>query len=442
MNPTNIFNLKRKKILVLVMSFIPKKRILQIIKKNKRLQKLLKISPTLYEIYSLKNVNHPFTYKLQNYGNDEFLKKELLFSLFEIANLQFFENIGFEIKNTNKDSHKKRISNIVKLPSFIDNDVLIASFSWDNSLKIWNLTKKTLQVNFTLPIDDIIIQVIPLYDKKIVADKKKPIKIMIITWDKDIIIYNLRNNEVFATRKIEQAGKLITAIRVNRLLCTSSYENEIRIWNIDEILKKYSCVFDDYDTPIEPIKIRCLNILNEHKGPISCLIPLKDGRIASGSWDTKIKIWNLITYSCDCTLDNLDDKIIYMIQLFDERIGAVTLDANGYILNIKNKTVELNFEAHDYLYQIKDGRIITGMNEGEFMLFNLDNQKIEMRFKTNHKDKISGFLQLSDGKFVTSSFDKTIKVYGFVNKKEKSEDAEDYSFTYDNNCLYITYEGN
>ena len=26
MNPTNIFNLKRKKILVLVMSFIPKKR--------------------------------------------------------------------------------------------------------------------------------------------------------------------------------------------------------------------------------------------------------------------------------------------------------------------------------------------------------------------------------------------------------------------------------
>jgi WD40 repeat protein len=232
MNPTNIFNLKRKKILVLVMSFIPKKRILQIIKKNKRLQKLLKISPTLYEIYSLKNVNHPFTYKLQNYGNDEFLKKELLFSLFEIANLQFFENIGFEIKNTNKDSHKKRISNIVKLPSFIDNDVLIASFSWDNSLKIWNLTKKTLQVNFTLPIDDIIIQEIPLYDKKIVADKKKPIKIMIITWDKDIIIYNLRNNEVFATRKIEQAGKLITAIRVNRLLCTSSYENEIRIWNI------------------------------------------------------------------------------------------------------------------------------------------------------------------------------------------------------------------
>ena len=442
MNPTNLLNLKRKKILVLVMSFVPKKRILQIVKKNKRLQRLLKISPIIYEIYSLKNINHPFTYKLQNYQNDEFLKKELLFSLFEISNLQFFENIGFEIKNDNKDAHKKRISNIVKLPSFIDNDTLIASFSWDNSLKIWNLTKKTLQVSFTLPLDDIIIQVIPLYDKKIVADKSKPIKIMIITWDKDIIIYNLRDNKVFANRKIEQAGKLINAIRINRYLCTSSYEKEIRIWNIDEITKKYTCHFDEFDNLEEPVKIRCLHILNEHKGPIPCLIPLKDGRIASGSWDTKIKIWNLITYSCDSTLDNLDDKIIYMIQLFDERIGAVTLDANGYILNIKNKTVELNFEAHDYLYQIKDGRIITGMNEGEFMLFNLDNQKIEMRFKTNHKDKISGFLQLNDGKFVTSSFDKTIKVYGFVNKKEKSEDAEDYSFTYDNNCLYITYEGN
>jgi hypothetical protein len=76
------------------------------------------------------------------------------------------------------------------------------------------------------------------------------------------------------------------------------------------------------------------------------------------------------------------------------------------------------------------------------MLFNLENQKIEMIFKSDHKDKISGFLQLNDGKFVTSSYDKTIKVYGFVNKKGKSEDAENYSFTYDNGCLYINYEGN
>ena len=58
-----------------------------------------------------------------------------------------------------------------------------------------------------------------------------------------------------------------------------------------------------------------------------------------------------------------------------------------------------------------------------------------------HKDKISSFLQLDDGRFVTSSFDKTIKVYGFVTKKEISSDAEEYEYAYEDECIFINYVG-
>ena len=47
-----------------------------------------------------------------------------------------------------------------------------------------------------------------------------------------------------------------------------------------------------------------------------------------------------------------------------------------------------------------------------FQVYNMQSQKVELRFDTTHKDKISWFLKLDDGRFITSTFDKTIKDYG------------------------------
>ena len=62
-----------------------------------------------------------------------------------------------------------------------------------------------------------------------------------------------------------------------------------------------------------------------------------------------------------------------------------------------------------------------------------------MRFSIPHKVKISYFLQLDDGRFVTSSFDKTIKDYGLLLRKKK--DAEEFEYAYENECIFINYVG-
>ena len=145
MNSSNIFNIRMKKTLVTLMSFVPKKRRLQIIQENKRLQNALKVNEIIYQIYSLKNWNIPEEYHLQDCSNDPFTKRQILRSLNDIGNLPFFNNIGFEITGNNTAKHDKRICSIVKLPSINKDDVLIGSFSWDNTLKIWNLTSRKLE---------------------------------------------------------------------------------------------------------------------------------------------------------------------------------------------------------------------------------------------------------------------------------------------------------
>ena len=77
----------------------------------------------------------------------------------------------------------------------IKKDDIIGSFSWDNTLRIWNLTTRTLEYEFTLPLDNIIIGLIPVYNSESVKKKKNPILIILVTWDKEFIIYNLRTKK-------------------------------------------------------------------------------------------------------------------------------------------------------------------------------------------------------------------------------------------------------
>ena len=48
----------------------------------------------------------------------------------------------------------------------------------------------------------------------------------------------------------------------------------------------------------------------------------------------------------------------------------------------------------------------------------MQSQKVELKFCIPQKDKSNWFLQLDDGRFVTSNFDKTMKAYGLLLRKK------------------------
>ena len=443
MNSSSIFNIKRKRSLHLLMSYLPKMRKLEIVQKNKRLQHALKIKEVLYEIYSLKNTNQSASYNLSTTSADDFTKREILTSLFEISNLPFFNGIGFTLRG-----HSKRISNIINLPPFdlsTTSTTKIVSYSWDSTIKIWDITSQSLYASLP-PVseEDIIIAVIPLYTSHTLQNKKNPILLMAVTWDKKIIIYNIITNTIHYQTTIEQYGKLLWAIKCDNYLLTSSYEHDIRVWTIPNFFHEESLIEALLKRPEDANdnnkRFTCVHILKGHNDAIPRMIQLKDKRIASCSWDRTIRIWNLNTFGCEHTFKVYEDKLTQLLQLNDNRLACLSLNGVVRVLNLSSKKFDVEFEGSDFMFQLRDGRMVTGIGEETFQVINLNTLKVELVFRTAHVDNISAFLQLNDGRVITASFDNDIKVYGFVTKHELQHEAYDYEFKYEKECLYITHK--
>lgn len=419
MNSANIFNIHQKKPLNLLMSFLPKVRKLEIAKYSKRLQRDLRINEVLYEIYSLKNTNQKKVYDLNSF-KDSKVKIEILKSLFEISFLPFFNGIGFSL-----NGHSKKVNQILTLPPIDSLQNGIVSYSMDNYINVWNINTKSLYASFyPLVHEDIIIKVI-FYYKSITEKKDTSIHyyLFVLTWDKLLVKIDLTIKRVIYIHQFQQNHKLIDGINYqNKYLITSGYDKDIYIWSI-----------------LSTEKFGKKGILKGHTSSVSKLVELSNGKLASGSWDHTIKIWNMETFECEYTISEMNSKTENMIELKDGRICAVGSD--GYVkLFSKDYKLEYSFPGQTFVVQLRDGRIATLVSEQIFKFVDINLKKDVLIYKTKHKDSITYLQQLSDGRIATCSDDCNIIIHGFTMSKQLAQDSESFLYEYYDGCVYIIYK--
>jgi WD40 repeat protein len=97
-------------------------------------------------------------------------------------------------------------------------------------------------------------------------------------------------------------------------------------------------------------------IISGHTDSISQLIFLNDGRLCSSSWDNTIKIWNKNNINkCDITITCIDDAILCILQLsYDDTLLCGNVDDKIYQFDINNYTSPINiYEGHsDAVYSL------------------------------------------------------------------------------------------
>lgn len=154
------------------------------------------------------------------------------------------------------------------------------------------------------------------------------------------------------------------------LLASGSDDKCIKIWNIDQRADQESLY-------------ECINTINGHTQPITCLLFAADNVLISGSEDTSIKVWNYKTENglCLATLSGHKFWINALIKVNEDLIASASNDTLIKIWNYRNFQCVLTLAGHV--------------------------QAVKILFKT----------PTNDYTIVSSSDDKTVKVWDITTGK-------------------------
>ncbi len=241
-----------------------------------------------------------------------------------------------------------------------------------------------------------VINVIEKIKKEIMEEYSNVIKYL------DAYLNYINKNMIFSL-----INNLIDTYNFEKKLNNYNYEIIENLKNIEKIKFKYpdfsDCqnvfeIFKDIDNNnfIEIINkepnenIKNFNVLkyefykplNYHKDTVNQIILLKDGRIASSSNDKSILI-------------------------YDKEMKDIQLSINNLKSNVLN------------IMQSNEGYIFASLDSGSILIFKLlssNSYQLIQEIK-GHNARVTKIIQIKDGRFISCSNDKTIKIWNFLDEE-------------------------
>lgn len=185
-------------------------------------------------------------------------------------------------------------------------------------------------------------------------------------------------------------------------LASASYDETIKIWN--------------YQSG------QLLKTLGHHTDSVRGLAVLSNNRLASCSWDRTVKIWNTTNWDLLKSITFMD-QIFTLTLLSDENLVIIFYTTSGTqimkILNpntnqvvrtIQSRNTSVHFNSIELL---SDRNLASGMTNGEILIYNPINSEI-LRTLRGHKDAVWSLLAL-DNMLFSGSKDGEIRFWDFGN---------------------------
>jgi len=209
-----------------------------------------------------------------------------------------------------------------------------------------------------------------------------------------------------------------------------NYNNIMSEDNAKTILEKssltkyediYKKIVEEYLIQLNAPKYHCKSSLKDHSDKVTALIQLQSGLIATGSYDTTIRIWNLEKLSCDKIIQCLG-KIFVLLE-FEENMLLSSSENTIFLWDLKSDKNECihKFDGHELwvncLVKCDDKTFASASNDCSIIIWDYYKKSIIKKFEA-HDDCILALIKLKDGNLCSGSVDKLIKIWNL--KEEKS----------------------
>ena len=391
--------------------------------------------------YKRKNQNYKEFYEFIQLIEDKFDKdyhKELETNLFRInEGIKILNQIkrDFEETMAKKLNHSKNIFKLIKYIYFfyykdlatVKNNIKVIYFLFQDKFELQNVSfnsKQEFSSKTAKLLDDIH-------------------NIKIETFDCNI---NVKNNISNCLIEKQQAhsGYIFDIMNLNdKYLLSAGEDRKIKVWSLDRMNLLTSLELDDlqHDSSVfslcnDKIKARffsgsygeikiwssidfnLINTIYGHKSYITHMEIIQKKMnynensvykdfLCSGSDDNTIKIWDLISLNCVCTLEGHKDKINYFIQEDKGFLISCSSDQSIKFWNVDEEKCYYSLDkAHDgpvYCLARTEDKKIVSSSFSTIKIFDLENKKVDTVFTDNNKG-IYKLLILPGNKLISSSY--------------------------------------
>ena len=165
------------------------------------------------------------------------------------------------------------------------------------------------------------------------------------------------------------------------------------------------------------INFKCQKIIQGHIDKIVCATELSNKHLATGSYDNTIKIWNLNPCLNNYKTLKEEGKVLCILEFESNKLLSGTSKNNINLWNLLSLRLLFSFKGHgswvNDLSKINNKYFASCSNDHNIRIWDY-NKKICTNVLQGHTDCILSIITLSDGKLCSGGSDLSIKIWDYM----------------------------
>ena len=161
--------------------------------------------------------------------------------------------------------------------------------------------------------------------------------------------------------------------------------------------------------------IFCTQTFTGHNEKVVSLIELNSGKIASGSYDNTIRIWNLVT-SKEEKIINEKGRVFALLEFEDSKLlcGTSNNEINLWDLNSDDEECLFSFKGHQLwincLVKCNNNYFASASNDSNIKIWDYYNRRL-IRTLNGHEDCVLSLIILKNNNLCSGAADSNIKIW-------------------------------